>query len=36
LSVGLVGAVGLFGFLVVKKYLPKGSKEEPKEESNEE
>lgn len=36
LSLGLVGGVGLFGFLVVKKYLPKGSKEEPKEESKEE
>jgi len=36
LSFGIVGVVGLFGFLAVKKYLPKGSKEEPKEEPQEE
>ena len=28
LSVGVVGVVGLVGLLVIKKYLPKGSKEE--------
>ena len=32
LSFGLIGGVGLVGFLIVKKYLPKGSKEESKEE----
>ena len=36
LSFGLIGGVGLVGFLIVKKYLPKGSKEEPKEEPKEE
>ena len=36
LSFGIVSAVGLVGFLAVKKYLPKGSKEEPKEEPQEE
>ena len=32
LSFGLIGGVGLVGFLIVKKYLPKGTKEESKEE----
>jgi len=32
LSVGVVGVVGLVGLLVIKKYLPKGSKEEEEEE----
>lgn len=32
LSFGIVGVVGLVGLLAVKKYLPKGSKEESKEE----
>lgn len=36
LSFGLIAGVGLVGFLIVRKVLPKGSKEEPKEESKEE
>ncbi len=36
LSYGLIGGVGLVGFLIVRKFLPKGSKDEPKEESSEE
>tara|TARA_R110001592_G_scaffold173786_1_gene412490 strand:+ start:128 stop:754 length:627 start_codon:yes stop_codon:yes gene_type:complete len=32
LSLGIVGVGALVGFLVIKKYLPKGSKEESKEE----
>ena len=32
LSLGIVGVGALVGFLVIKKFLPKGSKEESKEE----